>query len=217
MIPVLVAAQPAARRERHLHPDAQRGVRPRVRAARPARGQPRRPRGGHPGRGRCCTSSPRASASRCRPRRRHRRPMTDPHGRLGVGEAEKAVESTFGQLREGLELHPGQPGDRLVADLPRRSPRRSSACSASSGPTSPRRRSGSRPRTSRSSSCRSGFGIVTGILLLNAYGRYLPRRRVIEGGLIALGVLLAALAAAGPISRLPPASRCDRAGSTCRP
>jgi len=35
-----------------------------------------------------------------------------------------------------------------------------------------------------------GFGIVTGILLLNAYGRFLPRRRVIEGGLIVLGVLL---------------------------
>ncbi len=47
-----------------------------------------------------------------------------------------------------------------------------------------------------------GFGIVTGILLLNSYGRYFQRRRVIEGGLIALGILLAALAAAGPISRL---------------
>jgi MFS family permease len=47
-----------------------------------------------------------------------------------------------------------------------------------------------------------GFGIVTGILLLNAYGRYLPRRRVIEGGLIVLGILLTALATAGPISRL---------------
>ena len=37
-----------------------------------------------------------------------------------------------------------------------------------------------------------GIGIVTGILLLNAYGRYVPRRRVIEGGLIALGILLGA-------------------------
>ena len=46
-----------------------------------------------------------------------------------------------------------------------------------------------------------GFGIVTGILVLNSYGRYFPRRRVIEGGLIALGILLALLAAAGPISR----------------
>ncbi len=47
-----------------------------------------------------------------------------------------------------------------------------------------------------------GGGIVMGILLLNAYGKYLPRRRVIEGGLIALGLLVAALSVAGPISRL---------------
>ena len=47
-----------------------------------------------------------------------------------------------------------------------------------------------------------GFGIVTGILLSNSYGRYFARRRVIEGGMIALGVLLGALSAAGPISRL---------------
>jgi MFS family permease len=47
-----------------------------------------------------------------------------------------------------------------------------------------------------------GFGIVMGILLLNAYGKYLPRRRVIEGGTIALGILVMALSAAGPISRL---------------
>ena len=44
-------------------------------------------------------------------------------------------------------------------------------------------------------------GIVTGILILNAYGRFLPRRRVIEGGLIALSVLLAILSGSGPISR----------------
>jgi MFS family permease len=46
-----------------------------------------------------------------------------------------------------------------------------------------------------------GFGIVMGILLLNSFGRYLPRRRVIEAGLVALGILLALLAIAGPISR----------------
>jgi len=45
-----------------------------------------------------------------------------------------------------------------------------------------------------------GVGIVMGILLLNAYGRLIPRRRVIEGGLIALGVLLAAMALSGRIS-----------------
>jgi MFS family permease len=44
-------------------------------------------------------------------------------------------------------------------------------------------------------------GIVMGILLLNTFGRYLPRRRVIEGGLVALGILLAVLSISGPISR----------------
>jgi MFS family permease len=46
-----------------------------------------------------------------------------------------------------------------------------------------------------------GVGIVTGILLLNTYGKYLPRRRVIEGGLIALGILLSVLAIVGPVTR----------------
>jgi MFS family permease len=45
-----------------------------------------------------------------------------------------------------------------------------------------------------------GVGIVMGILLLNAYGRLIPRRRVIEGGLIALGIFLAAMALSGRIS-----------------
>jgi MFS family permease len=47
-----------------------------------------------------------------------------------------------------------------------------------------------------------GAGIVMGILLLNAYGKYLPRRRVIEGGLLSLGVFVMLLSVAGPISRL---------------
>jgi len=45
-----------------------------------------------------------------------------------------------------------------------------------------------------------GFGIVTGIVALNAYGRLMPRRRAIEIGMIALGVLLALLSSAGAIS-----------------
>ena len=45
-----------------------------------------------------------------------------------------------------------------------------------------------------------GVGIVMGILLLNAYGRLIPRRRVIEGGLIALGSFLVAMALSGRIS-----------------
>jgi MFS family permease len=46
-----------------------------------------------------------------------------------------------------------------------------------------------------------GLGIVTGILVLNAYGKYLPRRRTIEGGMIAIGILLAVLSFSGEIAR----------------
>lgn len=46
-----------------------------------------------------------------------------------------------------------------------------------------------------------GIGIVMGILLLNSYGRFVRRRRAIEGGLVVLGSLLAAMTAAGPLSR----------------
>ncbi|HYO42828.1 MAG TPA: MFS transporter [Candidatus Limnocylindrales bacterium] len=46
-----------------------------------------------------------------------------------------------------------------------------------------------------------GFGIVTGILVLNSFGHLLPRRRIIEFGLIALGLFVLLIAAAGPISR----------------
>ncbi len=44
-------------------------------------------------------------------------------------------------------------------------------------------------------------GIVSGILALNAYGRYLPRRRVIEGGLLMLSAALLVISLAGPLSR----------------
>jgi MFS family permease len=46
-----------------------------------------------------------------------------------------------------------------------------------------------------------GIGVVLGILLLNTYGRFLARRRIIEVGLLALGVLLGLLAVSGPIAR----------------
>jgi MFS-type transporter involved in bile tolerance (Atg22 family) len=47
-----------------------------------------------------------------------------------------------------------------------------------------------------------GIGIVFGVLLLNNYGKYFARRRAIEVGLVALGVLLVILTIAGPLSRL---------------
>jgi len=46
-----------------------------------------------------------------------------------------------------------------------------------------------------------GLGIVMGVLILNNYGRFVARRRAIEAGLIALGILLASLTIAGPVSR----------------
>jgi MFS family permease len=46
-----------------------------------------------------------------------------------------------------------------------------------------------------------GIGIVGGVLLLNVYGRLLPRRRLIESGLISLGVLMVTLSVAGPLTR----------------
>ncbi len=51
-----------------------------------------------------------------------------------------------------------------------------------------------------------GAGIVMGILVLNAYGRYVPRRRVIEGGLVGLSAALGVLSIAGPLSRFLEAS-----------
>jgi MFS family permease len=46
-----------------------------------------------------------------------------------------------------------------------------------------------------------GLGIVTGVLGINAYGHNFPRRRVIEAGLIVLGLLLVLLSFVGSISR----------------
>jgi MFS family permease len=45
-----------------------------------------------------------------------------------------------------------------------------------------------------------GIGVVMGILILNTYGRLVPRRRLIEASLVFLGVMLAAIASAGQIS-----------------
>jgi MFS family permease len=122
-------------------------------------------------------------------------------GGLAVGEAEHAVGSTFTQLREGLDfirsnrsiswslLYLGITAS-LVGVL------------GVLGADFAQSALGLAAKDFAVVVLPLGFGVVTGILLLNAYGRYLPRRRMIEGGLIALGALLAALALAGPISRL---------------
>jgi len=122
-------------------------------------------------------------------------------GRLGVSEAEHAVGSTFGQLREGLSFIRGHRNVTwsliylgITASLV--------GVLGVLGPDFAKETLGLGAKDFAVVVLPLGFGIVTGILLLNAYGRYLPRRRVIEGGLIALGILLALLSASGPISRL---------------
>jgi MFS family permease len=127
-------------------------------------------------------------------------PNLDAHG-LGMSEAEHAVGSTLGQLREGLGfirsnhsigwsiLYLGVTAS-LVGVL------------GVLGPALAQETLGLEAKDFAVVVLPLGFGVVTGILLLNAYGRYFPRRRVIEGGLIALGLLLALLSVAGSISRL---------------
>jgi MFS family permease len=125
---------------------------------------------------------------------------SDPHSRLGVGEAEKAVESTLGQLREGFGyISANRSISWSLLYL---------AITASLvgvlgvlGPDFAKETLGLAAEDFAVVVLPLGFGIVTGILLLNSYGRYFARRRVIEYSLIALGILLALLAAAGPISR----------------
>jgi MFS family permease len=126
---------------------------------------------------------------------------TEPHSGLGVGEAERAVGSTLGELREGFNfIRDNRSISWSLVYL---------AITASLigvlgvlGPSFAKETLGLAPEDFVVVVLPLGFGIVTGILLLNSYGRYFQRRRVIEGGLIVLGILLAALAAAGPISRL---------------
>jgi MFS family permease len=124
-----------------------------------------------------------------------------PHSGLGVGEAEAAVGSTFAQLREGFSfIRANRSIGWSLLYL---------AITASLvgvlgvlGPAFAKQTLGLEAKDFAVVVLPLGFGIVTGILLLNSYGRYFSRRRVIEGGLIALGILLAALSAAGGISRL---------------
>jgi MFS family permease len=118
-----------------------------------------------------------------------------------VADAEKAVESTISQLREGLTFIRGHRSiswsliylgvaASLVGVL------------GVLGPDFATTALGLQPKDFIVVVLPLGVGIVMGILLLNSYGRYLPRRRVIEGGLIGLGALLALLSVSGPVSQV---------------
>ncbi len=123
---------------------------------------------------------------------------TGPHP---VDETQKAIGSTVAQLREGLSFIRGNRSigwsllylgitASLVGVL------------GVLGPDFAETALGLEPKDFAVIVLPLGGGIVMGILLLNAYGKFLPRRRVIEGGLITLGIMLALLSVAGPISRI---------------
>ena len=123
---------------------------------------------------------------------------TGPHP---VGETRKAISSTVAQLREGLSFirYNRSIGWSLIylgitASLV--------GVLGVLGPDFAETALGLQPKDFAVIVLPLGGGIVMGILLLNSYGKFLPRRRVIEGGLITLGVMLALLSIAGPISRL---------------
>ena len=122
------------------------------------------------------------------------------HPLQAVADAERAVESTLAQLREGLQYisaHRNITWSLVYLGV------------ASSligvlgvlGPDFARETLGLQPKDFVVVVLPLGAGIVMGILLLNSYGKYLPRRRVIEVGLIGLGVALLILSVSGPISR----------------
>jgi MFS-type transporter involved in bile tolerance (Atg22 family) len=122
-------------------------------------------------------------------------------GRLApVVDAERAVESTVAQLREGLTFIRGHReiswsllylgiAASIVGVL------------GVLGPDFAETTLGLEAKDFAVIVLPLGFGIVMGILLLNAYGKYLPRRRVIEGGLIGLGAMLLLLSIAGQLSQ----------------
>ncbi len=121
--------------------------------------------------------------------------------RDAVAEAERAVESTFAQLREGLDYIAGH---RVIGWSLTYLGITASLIGVLGvlGPDFATEALGLSTKDFVVVVLPLGLGIVVGILSLNSYGRFVPRRRVIEGGLISLGILLFLLALAGPISRL---------------
>ena len=106
-------------------------------------------------------------------------------GRLGQARRRRHVRAAA----RGPHLHPRPPQHLLVADLPghdrvaHRRPRRARA-GLREERAGPRRRA-----TSSSSCCRWARASSAGIIVLNLVGRFLSRRRLIEGGMIALAAV----------------------------
>ncbi len=129
-------------------------------------------------------------------------PVADGRGRRGtVSDAGHAVTSVFGQLREGVAYIRQNPAVAwslsylgVAASL--------IGVVAVLGPGFARDTLGLSPEDLIVVVLPLGIGIVFGVLLLNNYGKYFARRRAIELGLVALGILLVILTIAGPLSRL---------------
>jgi MFS family permease len=129
----------------------------------------------------------------------HKPPLGAHSATQTLGEAGSAVATTFGQLRDGL---------RYIAD--NRTifwPLTYLGITASLigvlgvlGPGFATEVLGLSERDFVVVVLPLGLGLVMGILILNLYGHYFSRRRGIEAGLIALGVTLAALSFAQPLT-----------------
>lgn len=122
-----------------------------------------------------------------------------PHG-LAVHEASVAVESTLGQLREGVAFirdHRSITWSLIYLGIT------ASLIGVLGvvGPSFATEALGLSAKDFVVIVLPLGVGVVTGILLLNTYGKVLSRRRTIESGLILLGIFLAILSAAGPVTR----------------
>ena len=122
------------------------------------------------------------------------------HGRAVVGEVESSVARNVGALGEGIAYIRANPAISwslvylgIAASLV--------GVIGVLGPSFAQSTLGLDPKDLIVVVLPLGLGIVFGIMLLNAYGRFVVRRRAIEGGLIMLGFLLVLLTAAGPISR----------------
>ena len=125
-----------------------------------------------------------------------------------VGDVERALASTVGQLREGLgyirdhrniswSLTYLAIGAALIGVL------------GVLGPDFAQTALGLAPKDFIIIVLPLGVGIVLGVFLLGRAEEFFPRRRLIEGGLLALGVLLVILSIAGPLTRF-----LQRVGST---
>jgi MFS family permease len=129
----------------------------------------------------------------------HKPPLGAHGAAQALGEAGSAVATTFGQLRDGL---------RYIAD--NRTifwPLTYLGITASLigvlgvlGPGFATEVLGLSERDFVVVVLPLGLGLVMGILILNLYGHYFSRRRGIETGLIGLGVTLAALSFAQPLT-----------------